>query len=196
MAGKRAPGRPRSEQSRESILASTLKLLEDSGFQTLSIESVANDAGASKATVYRWWPNKASLVADAFAASSLAELRFPDTGSVIKDLSLQMSHLVNVFKGRHGKLVASLIGGGQSDPELIESFVRKFLRPRRQEAYLTLERAVERGELPRNLDFDVVLDSLYGPIYMRFLLGHGPLNRAFTDEVCILILRPLVLKAK
>ena len=160
------------------------------------MEAVANLAGVSKATVYRWWPNKASLVADAFASSSLAELRFPDTGSVLTDLSQQMSHLVNVFKGRRGKLVASLIGGGQSDPELIESFVKKFLRPRRQEAYLTLERAVERGELPRNLDFDVVLDSLYGPIYMRFLLGHGPLTKTFTNEICDLVLRPLVAEAK
>src|SRR5271168_131978 len=81
--GKRPPGRPRSEESRQSILQSTLKLLkQDGGFSELSIEAIAADANVGKTTVYRWWPTKATLVADAFAASADDELRFPDTGSV------------------------------------------------------------------------------------------------------------------
>src|ERR1035437_4663089 len=64
--GKRPPGRPRSEESRQSILRSTLKLLkQDGGFAELSIEAVAADANVGKTTVYRWWPTKAALVADA-----------------------------------------------------------------------------------------------------------------------------------
>ena len=78
---KRAPGRPRSEESRQSILRSTLKLLkQEGGFSELSIEAIAADAGVGKTTVYRWWPTKAALVADAFSASADHELRFPDTG--------------------------------------------------------------------------------------------------------------------
>src|ERR1035438_8215685 len=81
--GKRPPGRPRSEQSRQAILGSTLKLLRQrGGFSDLSIEAIAADANVSKATVYRWWPTKAALVADAFSASADLELQFPDTGSV------------------------------------------------------------------------------------------------------------------
>src|SRR5208282_695912 len=65
--GKRPPGRPRSEESRQSILRSTLKLLkQDGGFPELSIEAIAADANVGKTTVYRWWPTKAALVADAF----------------------------------------------------------------------------------------------------------------------------------
>ena len=67
--GKRPPGRPRSEESRQAILRSTLKLLKETGFPQLSIEAIAADADVSKATVYRWWPTKAALVADAFSAS-------------------------------------------------------------------------------------------------------------------------------
>src|SRR3974377_2575675 len=88
--GKRPPGRPRSEHSRQSILRSTLKLLEKDGFPELSIEAIAADADVGKATVYRWWPSKAALVADAFYTSADGELRFPDTGSVCRDMSLQM----------------------------------------------------------------------------------------------------------
>src|SRR5271167_2124903 len=89
--GTRPPGRPRSEESRQAILRSTLKLLkQDVGFAELSIEAIAADANVGKTTVYRWWPTKGALVADAFSNSAEHELRFPNTGSVQNDMSLQM----------------------------------------------------------------------------------------------------------
>ena len=185
---KRAPGRPRSEESRQAILRSTLKLLKEAGFPQLSIEAIAADAQVSKATVYRWWPTKAALVADAFATSAEQELQFPNTGSVRKDMSLQMRQLVGVFRSQRGKIVAALLGGGQSDPELIAAFRDRFLWPRRQQAYQTLQRGIDRGELPLNLDMDLTLDSLYGPIYMRFLIRHDQLDERFADELCELVL--------
>src|SRR5580704_5477315 len=163
-AGKRRPGRPRCEHSRQAILRSTLKLLQRTGFADLSIEAIAADAGVGKATVYRWWPNKGALVVDAFASVTKDDLHFPDCGSVYKDVSLQMSQWLGVLRSPRGRIVAAVIAGGQSDAELIEAFRARFLRPRRQEAYQTLRRGIERGELPRDLDLDVVLDILYGAI--------------------------------
>jgi AcrR family transcriptional regulator len=186
---KRAPGRPRSEESRVSILRSTLKLLRETGFPQLSIEAIAADAEVSKATVYRWWPTKAALVADAFSASADQELRFPNTGSVRKDMSLQMRQVVRVFRSPRGKVVAALLAGGQSDPELIAAFRERFLWPRRKQAYQTLQRGIDRGELPADLDLDLALDALYGPIYMRFLIRHSELEERFADELCELVLR-------
>ncbi len=185
---KRSPGRPRSEESRVSILRSTLKLLKETGFAQLSIEAIAADAEVSKATVYRWWPTKATLVADAFSASADDELRFPDTGSVRKDMSLQMRQVVRVFRSPRGKVVAALLAGGQSDPALIAAFRERFLWPRRQQAYHTLQRGIDRGELPADLDLDLALDALYGPIYMRFLIRHSELEERFADELCELVL--------
>src|SRR5580704_16735615 len=95
---KRSPGRPRSEQSRQAILRSTVKFLErEGGFPELSIEAVAADANVSKATVYRWWPTKAALVADAFSTSSEQELQFIDTGSLLGDMTRQMRRVIRVF---------------------------------------------------------------------------------------------------
>jgi len=186
--GKRPPGRPRSEHSRRAILRSTLKLLRrEGGFPDLGIEAIAADANVSKATVYRWWPTKAALVADAFAESAEGELQFPDTGSVHTDMSLQMRKLIRVFRSERGKVVAALLAGGQSDPELIEAFRERFLWPRRRQAYKTLQRGVDRGELPRSSDLDLILDSLYGPIYMRFLIRHDELNDLFVDQLCSLV---------
>jgi AcrR family transcriptional regulator len=190
--GKRPPGRPRSEESRQSILRSTLKLLkQDGGFPELSIEAIAADANVGKTTVYRWWPTKATLVADAFSASADDELRFPNTGSAQNDMSLQMRRLIRILCSKRGKVVAALIAGGQSDPELIEAFRDRFLWPRRRQAYQTLQRGIDRGELPAASDLDLILDSLYGPIYLRFLIRHDKLHEGFADEICELVLRGL-----
>ena len=185
---RRLPGRPRSEQARQAILRSTSQLLQSTGFADLSIEAVAAHAGVGKTTVYRWWPDKGALVVDAFASSAEDELHFPDSGSVFKDMSLQMNQFLAILRSRRGRIVSAVIAGGQSDRGLIEAFRQRFLRPRRQEAYQTLRRGIERGELPRNLDLDLVLDVLYGAIYMRFLIRHDQLSEDYIADVCRLVL--------
>ncbi|MGA8539422.1 MAG: TetR/AcrR family transcriptional regulator C-terminal ligand-binding domain-containing protein [Terriglobales bacterium] len=191
-AEKRPPGRPRSEESRQSILRSTLKLLKQSGgLPELSIEAVAADANVGKTTVYRWWPTKGALVADAFSASADEELRFPNTGSVCNDINRQMRSLIRIFRSQRGRIVAALLAGGQSDPELLEAYRERFLWPRRRQAYQTLQRGVDRGELSAGCNFDLILDALYGPILMRFLIRHVKLEESFADEICELVFQGL-----
>jgi AcrR family transcriptional regulator len=187
--GKRPPGRPRSEEARIAILRSTLEVLGKHGFSDLTIEGIADRAAVGKATVYRWWPNKGALIADAFASSTTRNLRFPDTGSLLKDMSRQMQQLVKVFSSPRGRIVSAILAAGQTDPELIEAFRERFLRPRRREAYATLRRGILRGELRKDVDLDLLLDSLYGPIYMRFLIQHDRLTPDFINRLCSLILR-------
>ncbi len=185
---KRPPGRPRSEQARQSILQSTLQLLAEKGFSELTIEAVAARANVGKATVYRWWPDKGALIADAFASSTTRKLHFPDTGSVRSDMNQQMRQLIKVFRSRRGRIVSAMLGAGQSDHNLIAAFRERFMKPRRQEAYATLRRGISRGQLKKNVDMDLLLDSLYGPIYMRFLLRHDRLTPEFVDGLCELTL--------
>ena len=187
--GKRPPGRPRSELARQAILRSTLKILGRNGFSEFKIEEVAEQAAVGKATVYRWWPNKGALIADAFAGSITRKLHFPDTGSVYSDMSQQMRQLIKVFRSRRGRIVSAILAAGQSDKDLIRAFRERFLLPRRNEAYLTLRRAIARGELRKDADLDLLLDSLYGPIYMRFLIQHDQLTPEFVDHLCALVLR-------
>src|SRR6202020_2226890 len=184
----RPPGRPRSEQARLSILRSSLSLLAKKGFSEFTIEAVAARASVGKATVSRWWPDKAALIADAFASSTTRKLHFPDTGSVRSDMNQQMRQLIKVFRSRRGRIVSAMLGAGQSDPNLIAAFRERFMKPRRQEAYATLRRGILRGELKKNVDMNLILDSLYGPIYMRFLIRHDKLTPEFVDGLCELTL--------
>jgi AcrR family transcriptional regulator len=171
-----------------SILRSALKLLGANGFSALTIEDVAAHATVGKATVYRWWPNKAALIADAFANSATRKLHFPDTGSVRTDMSRQMRQVIQVFHSRRGRILAAILAAGQSDRALIAAFRERFMKPRRQEAYATLRRGIQRGELRKDIDMDLLLDSLYGPIYMRFLIRHDKLTPGFVDHLCELVL--------
>ncbi len=185
---KRSRGRPRSEKARVAILRSTLKLLAENGFSGLSIEAVAARANVGKATVYRWWPNKAALITDAFASSTGRKLHFPDTGSVFTDMNQQMRQVVKIFRSRRGRILSAILAAGQSDGDVIAAFRQRFMRPRRQEAYATLRRGIQRGELRKDVDMDLLLDSLYGPIYMRFLIRHDKLTPGFVDSLCQLVL--------
>jgi AcrR family transcriptional regulator len=179
----RSPGRPRSEEARKAILQSTLELLNQSGFADLSIESIAAHAGVGKATVYRWWPNKAGLVMDAFVSVAEEELRYPPTGPAEKAIRDQMKRWTLIFGGPLGRVIAAVIGAGQSEPEMLEAFQNYYVEPRRREARELLKLAMKNGELRPDLDPDLILDILYGPLYLRLLIKSGPLTVQFIDDV-------------
>lgn len=184
----RAPGRPRSELARKAILESTLDLLKEFGFNDLSIESIAAHASVGKATVYRWWPNKAALVIDAFVSVVEAELRYPSTGPAEKAFREQMERWVPIFNSPLGKVIAAVIGAGQSDPEIIEAFRAHWVEPRRCEARVLIAEGVKAGEIRADVDANTILDLLYGPLYLRLMVHNGPLTLELVDKIFAVVL--------
>jgi AcrR family transcriptional regulator len=160
-----------------------LALLNRVGFNELTIESVAARAGVGKATVYRWWPNKAELVIACFVSAVGEELRFPSAGPVLNSLHEQMKRWAPIFRSPLGQIVVTVIGAGQSEPEILEAFRAHWVEPRRIEARRLLRQAMKRGEIRADLDPDTILDLLYGPLYLRLMLKHAPLNENFVNTV-------------
>ncbi len=181
---KRKAGRPRSDDTRKAILSAAMEIVEDVGFAKLTIEGVASRAKAGKATIYRWWPNKAAMIMEGYLDLVQAEVPFPDTGSVREDFRRQMQLSVQIFTSPKGKLIAMLIGCGQEDPELVEAFRTNFLAARRAEATQILLRGMRSGELRGDIYPEVALDALYGPLLFRLMVGHGPLTPDYVDAVC------------
>jgi AcrR family transcriptional regulator len=179
----RKPGRPRSEKVRKAVIRSTLKLLERVGFNELNIEAVAARAGVGKATIYRWWPTKADLVIAAFAFAVEQELRFPTAGSVLEAIHQQMKRWIVIYRSPLGQIVTTVIGAGQSDPEILHAFRAHWVEPRRVEARALLCNAQKNKEIRADLDPDMVLDLFYGPLYLRLLLKHEPLTEDFVNMV-------------
>lgn len=176
-------GRPRSDEVHQSILRAAYELLMEVGYAQLTIEGVAARADVGKPTIYRRWSNKARLVMDAFLAATKPELSFPDTGKVKEDICLQMRSLVKVMNSSRGQVIATLIGGGQTDPEMIEAFRANWLSPRRFDCSQVLKKGMERGELRSDVDIEAAIDMLYSPLFYRLLLKHAPLTEDFVDEL-------------
>ncbi|MDQ5810608.1 MAG: TetR/AcrR family transcriptional regulator [Actinomycetota bacterium] len=179
----RPPGRPRSERARRAILQAANELLESEGFASVTVEAIAERAGVSKATVYRWWPNKAAVVMDGFLSTVSSEAPFPHTDSAQEDIRLHMRRLTKALGGKMGRTVAALVAEGQADPELTEALHSRWLSVRRAEVKEILEQGMARGELRGGLDLEVAVDSLYGPIYYRLLVSHASLEEDFTDTL-------------
>jgi AcrR family transcriptional regulator len=179
-AGRR--GRPRSEAARRATLEAAAQLMLEDGPGAVSMDAVAERAGVSKATIYRWWPSKERLALDALY-ETWAEVQRPgpDTGSLRDDLLALTRPWVRLLASRpFGRVMAALLVQVQSDAEFAEEYRERFVEPRRDQAREIFARAISRGEVSAGTDVEVALDLLYGPVYHRLLHGHGPLNDRFA----------------
>jgi AcrR family transcriptional regulator len=189
-------GRPRSEASRNAILAAAGELLAEQDLSSISMDAVAVRAGASKATIYRWWPSKELLALDALFSEWAAARPDPrDTGSLAGDLLALMRPWARQLAAKpYGRVIAALITKAQRDPEFAEEYRERFVQPRRDQASAIFTRAIDRGEIPAESDVEVALDLLYGPFYHRLLHGHAKLTDRFTrtvvDYVVAAVARP------
>jgi len=184
-------GRPRSENIQQKILQTTYEMLNEVGFNELTIEGIAARAEVGKPTIYLRWSNKASLVMDAFLAATTTELAFPDTGSIEDDLRWQMQQLVKLMNSPRGQIIATIIGGGQTDAKLIEIFRTKWLSTRRTEAKKAIARGIKKGQLRADVDLEIAIDALYSPLFYRLLLKHAPLDDTLVDNLLDLVMKGL-----
>jgi AcrR family transcriptional regulator len=174
----------RNEKARSAILRAASELLDQLGFRRLTIEGIAERAGVGKATIYRWWPNKAAVVMEAVLQAASPRIPFPDTGSVREDLRRQLASVIELYtETRAGHGILALIAESQHDASLAESLRDRFIASRRREASAVLQRGIDRGELRANLDVDTAIDTLYGAIYYRSLVSHAPLDAAYADTL-------------
>ena len=185
-------GRPRCPVTHLAILDAARELMTESGFAGLTIEGIAERAGVGKTTIYRRWPDKANLVMDAFFTCANPKLAFPDTGTLREDLLRQMRALIREFNGPTGQTIASLMAGMQSDAALAEAFRQQWIEARRAESRAVVERSQARGELRADIEPDVLLDALHGPLYFRLLTQYAPLNAAFAERLVDLVLSGLL----
>ena len=181
-ARPRSLGRPRSEASRARILLAARELLEERGLRALTIEAIAERAGASKVTVYRWWTHKAAVVLDAVAAET-PRITYRECASPLESLLAQMRSFTRFLTGRHGRLLVEVVAEGVLDAAVGEAYREHWVKPRRDDARRLLERAIEVGELAAGVDKDAALDALFGPLYYRFLVQHAPLTPAFAETI-------------
>lgn len=169
-------GRQRSVAAQSAVLTAASHLLEKNCLCKVTTDAIALLSGVSKATIYKWWPNKTLVALDAFLMRMTDTVPTPDTGSARKDFTEQVKSLIVFYASPAGKAFCQFIAEGQSDPSFLELFRERFLKSRRNDIRIIWQRGVARGEIRGDIDSEVALDLIYGPIIYRLLVGHNPLN--------------------
>jgi AcrR family transcriptional regulator len=187
---ERSLGRPRDARTDRAILKATLDLIAELGVHAFRTEDVASRAGVGKGAIYRRYRSKDELVTAAVAALVSAEIAVPDSGSTRADLLVVMRVAVELYRGSlAGRLMPNLVGLMAQKPELANAVRNEFLSRRRTALTEVLQRGVERGDLRPDLDVELALDVLGGPLFYRLLITGGPIDEHLAEGVAELILR-------
>ena len=188
-----AATRPRIEGDREQeILAATLDVLADVGYDRLTMDAVATQARASKATLYRRWNGKVSLIIDALL-SQKGQVTVPDTGTLRGDLLDVFCGMGGLTDQRQMAVLAAVITAIARDAEFAAAFREQFIGPKAAAGRLIFERALDRGEIRDDVDLDIITVALPGIVLHRqFLLGEPPTQDLITRVIDQIIL-PAVL---
>jgi AcrR family transcriptional regulator len=164
------------------VLQAALEVLDRDGLAGFTMEAVARRAGASKATLYRRWPSVGALLVDAMDAT-FHPLPVPDTGHVVTDVRQLITAFVALLEHTpFPRLLAAFIDAAERDPALARLHA-DLTRRRREPLLLVLTRGRERGQLPVDLDLEVVTDLLAGPFFYRRFIAHQPITTELADQV-------------
>jgi len=188
VSGRPADTSPWSPREAE-LLAVTLQLLQQNGYDRLTLDAVATTAQASKATVYRRWPTKAELVLAAFIEGVReAAAVTPDTGTLRGDL-LQLGETILEQTRQHASTLRAVLVQVSNNPALMEAMQHEFIDHREALLKFVLQQAVDRGEIDGAAISDDVWDVLPGYLIFRSIIPNRPSNkdtvRALVDEVLL-----------
>jgi AcrR family transcriptional regulator len=149
------------------------------------MDEVAERAGVSKATIYRWWPTKETLALDAlYHEWDTFQPSLPDTGSLRGDLlALVRPWARRARKRPYARVVAALVEETHTDPAFARLYHERFVNPRRDPARAVLRRAIERDEISKDTDIELTLDLMYGALFHRLLHAHARLSDRFVEDV-------------
>ncbi|NCP19970.1 MAG: TetR/AcrR family transcriptional regulator [Erythrobacter sp.] len=165
-------GRPRSRASREAILLAALKLLIRDGYEKLTIEGVAREAGTGKSTIYRWWDGRSDLAVEAFFSAIDETLELHESGSAEDDFRAQILGMAGQLRGPAGRAFAAMLVGGRENPAVASAVRKRWLDPRRDWARMRMAWAAEAGQLQDGVEPRAALALLYSPLYSPLLFGN------------------------
>ena len=176
--------RPRIEGDREQeILDATLDVLADAGYDRLTMDAVATRARASKATLYRRWNSKVSLVIEALLSQKGPEMA-PDTGTLRGDLLETFCGMGGLTDERQMAILGSVITAIARDSDFADAWRRDFIGPKVAIGRAIYERARQRGEVRKDIDLDLLAPALPGIILHRlFLMGQPPTEEVITQVI-------------
>jgi AcrR family transcriptional regulator len=176
-------GRRRNEAAREAILDTTVELLRSGGLTALTIDAIAQAAGVGRQTIYRWWPSKGAMLAEAMGLQAEGVVPPRDSGSFETDLT---RFWLDSFRSLQDPGLAGglrdVASAAQHDEHVAEALAG-FTAQRRAALQAVLQRGIDQGRLSPAADLDVLVDLAYGFLWYRLLVGHRPLDDQAAQQL-------------
>ena len=182
--------RPRSEEAKQKVLSAAQDVVGDLSVDGFTVEEVAKRSGVAKTTIYRHWPNGNRLMIEALGCM-VHTFPTPNTGSLAGDLEAFMGNMLPVVSDP--KLMQAMLGvvaAAASDPEIAEihaSMMAEQMGP----IVTIIDLAKGRGELPSDLDTNIILDVIEGPFFIRKMIRRKPIDEATLRQMVTIIVAGL-----
>lgn len=186
LQSKARPG-GRSAYVRKAVIAATLELLSQRGYEAMTTKEIASVAGVDEASLFHRWGTKAAIVAEALQDYSATETPTPDTGTLQTDLLELLRGIITRIQTPVGKVIDQIVVGHYPQPEL-EEVRRAYWRDRFNRAEALIQRAKDRGELPEEIDAHFLIEAAIGPILVRANATDQPLDDQLPEQIVALLL--------
>ena len=178
--------------SRTAVLTTAAELLDERGFSGFTVDEVARRSGVSKATIYKHWSGGYEVAVAAYGNSVTDAVPVIATGDAAHDLADQIVRLAEFYAGPRGRVIAQLLAAGTGQPRGSALLREKFFSPRRTATVALIDEGKSSGQLRADLDSELVIDLLFGPIVFRLFNGVEPLSPDGAAELATMALRAVV----
>ncbi|CAN7730499.1 TetR/AcrR family transcriptional regulator [Variovorax sp. LjRoot175] len=177
-------GRPRNQQTHDAILDAAREVLRLHGYAGFSIEQVAALAAVSKTSIYRRWPSKGAILIELYMEGLPDEAISESAKSLKAELRRYLLATVERLQDLEWRtILSSLVAESQYDESTAAMLRDKVVMPRRESGLRLLRHAQERGEIEADIDLEVILDMLFGPIWYRLLFVHARIDADFAERL-------------
>jgi AcrR family transcriptional regulator len=174
--------RPRSNEAHKKVLRAALDLFGERGIEATSMDAIARASGVSKATIYNHWVDKEALLMEVmlFVNGLDREPEDVDSGDLCRDLATVLCRRPpDEFDAARNRITPALIAYSAVHQEFGSAWRHRVMEPPRQCLRAILRRGMERGMLPKDLDIEIAIALLMGPmlyahIFRRRNQSNGP----------------------
>ncbi|MET7397157.1 TetR-like C-terminal domain-containing protein [Dactylosporangium sp. NPDC005572] len=176
----------------QALIEGFFEELAEVGYGKLSLEAVARRAGAGKAAIYRRWSSKREMTVALASQVAVSTIGAPDTGTLRGDLTAFLDEALSAL--RHPlafRIIPDLLAEAARDEALADALKTAVRAPRRENAARMLRRAVERGELPADVDIELALDFLVAPLYWRLFVTQLPASADYLERLVTTLIHML-----
>jgi AcrR family transcriptional regulator len=168
----------------EAILEATRELLIEQGVHRLTMEGVAARAGVAKTTIYRRYRSKHELALAVLFDMVQRIVAVDDLDDTRAELITLVNGAVRVLESTlMGRVMRGLVSDFATDAELGEAFREQVIAVRVAEVRRLVDRGIERGDLAPDVDYELVHELLFGPVYYRLLLSGAPLDPKLAERI-------------